>query len=393
MSEKKNSRIRYLVITEKFPPRKGGSNTTFDEVYRRLGDRTTHIIANAQPGDQEFDAGHPNTVHRLNLNRQRWIRPESLGIYAKLLYMSLRLALSYSFDAVHAGRVLSEGLVGLLVARLRRLPLVIWAHGEEITSWRQPLKFRVMAFTYRHADRILANSEFTRDELLKLGVTPEKVKVIYPGVDVNIFRPGLPIDDLRASLGLVASQHLILSVGRLTRRKSFDQVVRAVARLVEEGIDVHYAIVGIGEDESYLRQLAVETGVSERVHLLGHVTMEDLPRWYCAADLFAMPNRTVNNDTEGFGKVYIEAAACGRPAIAGLVGGTGAAVLDGITGLRVDGASLEAVTNALRRLLSDSTLARRLGEQGRRRAVEMFSWEQVAQQKELVFREMLKKTA
>jgi len=121
--------------------------------------------------------------------------------------------------------------------------------------------------------------------------------------------------------------------------------------------------------------------------------MEDLPRWYCAADLFAMPNRTVNNDTEGFGKVYIEAAACGRPAIAGLVGGTGAAVLDGITGLQGDGASLEAVTNALRRLLSDSTLANRLGEQGRRRAVEMFSWEQVALQKERVFREMLKKTA
>ena len=89
----------------------------------------------------------------------------------------------------------------------------------------------------------------------------------------------------------------------------------------------------------------------------------------------------------------MEAAACGRPAIAGLVGGTGAAVLDGITGLRVDGASQEAVTNALRRLLSDATLARRLGEQGRRRAVDRFSWEEVAQQKDLVFREMQKKTA
>ena len=392
MPEKKELRLRYLVITEKFPPRKGGSNTTFDAVYRRLGDRTTHIIANAQPGDQEFDADHPNTVHRLNLNRQRWIRPESLGIYAKLLIKSLGLVFSQQFDAVHAGRVLSEGLVGLLVARLSRLPLVIWAHGEEITSWRQPLKLRVMAFTFRHADRILANSEFTRDELLKLGVAAERVKLIYPGVDVDIFRPGLPVQDLRASLGLSDEQRLILSVGRLTRRKSFDQVVRALARLVEEGIDVHYAIVGIGEDEAYLKQLAVETGVSDRVHLLGHVTMEDLPRWYCAADLFAMPNRTVNNDTEGFGKVYIEAAACGRPAIAGLVGGTGAAVLDGITGLRVDGESLEAVTNALRRLLRDPMLANRLGEQGRRRAVESFSWEQVAHQKDLVFREMQKKT-
>jgi phosphatidylinositol alpha-1,6-mannosyltransferase len=393
MPEKKYTRIRYLVITEKFPPRKGGSNTTFDAVYRRLGDRTTHIIANAQPGDREFDEGHPNTIHRLNLDRHPWIRPESLGIYTKLLFKSLMLAFSHRFDAVHAGRVLSEGLVGLMVSRFFRLPLVIWAHGEEITSWRQPLKFRVMTFTYRHADRILANSEFTRDELLKLGVAPERVKLIYPGVDVDIFHPGLPMEDLRASLGLGDDRRLILSVGRLTRRKSFDQVVRALPRLMEVGIDVHYAIVGIGEDEGYLKQLAAEAGVSDRVHLLGHVSMEDLPRWYCAADLFAMPNRNVNNDSEGFGKVFIEAAACGRPAIAGLVGGTGAAVLDGITGLRVDGESLEAVTNGLRRLLSDSSLAKRLGEQGRRRAVENFSWEQVARQKDIVFREMQKKTA
>lgn len=392
MPERKDLRARYLVITEKFPPRKGGSNTTFDEVYRRLGDRTTHIIANAQPGDREFDEDHPNTVHRLNLERHPWIRPESLVIYVKLLYKSLMLAFIYRFDAVHAGRVLSEGLVGLLVARLCRLPLVIWAHGEEITSWRQPFKFRVLSFTYCHADGILANSEFTRDELLKLGVIPEKVKLIYPGVDIDIFRPGLPMEDLRASLGLSDEQRLILSVGRLTRRKSFDQVVRALALLVEKGIDVHYAIVGIGEDDGYLKQLAVETNVSDRVHLLGHVPMEDLPRWYCAADLFAMPNRNVNNDTEGFGKVYIEAAACNRPSIGGLVGGTGAAVLDGITGLRVDGESLEAVTNALHRLLSDSSLAKRLGEQGRRRAVENFSWDQVAQQKDSVFREIISKT-
>ena len=173
--------------------------------------------------------------------------------------MSLRLIFSQQFDAVHAGRVLSEGLVGLLVARLSRLPLLIWAHGEEITSWRQPLKLRVMSFTFRHADRILANSEFTRDELIKLGVAAERIKLIYPGVDVDIFRPGLPMEDLRASLGLGNEQRLVLSVGRLTRRKSFDQVVRALARLVKEGFDVHYAIVGIGEDESYLKQLALNS--------------------------------------------------------------------------------------------------------------------------------------
>jgi len=118
--------------------------------------------------------------------------------------------------------------------------------------------------------------------------------------------------------------------------------------------------------------------------------MEDLPRWYCAADLFAMPNRTVNNDTEGFGMVYLEAAACGRPAIAGLVGGTGSAVLDEITGLRVNGESLDAVVKALRRLLNDTTLAKRLGEQGQHRVMENFSWEQVAHQTDLLHQDIKK---
>ena len=142
-----NNRKRYLVITEKFPPRKGGSNTTFDEIYRRIGDKDTHIVTCDQLGAAAFDATHPNTVHRLALDRHRWLRPESLAIYAKLVATSLVLAARYEFDEVHAGRVLSEGLVGLLVARLKGLPLVIYAHGEEISTWRQPGKFQAMVFT------------------------------------------------------------------------------------------------------------------------------------------------------------------------------------------------------------------------------------------------------
>ena len=103
--------------------------------------------------------------------------------------------------------------------------------------------------------------------------------------------------------------------------------------------------------------------MTPRVHLLGHVEADDLPRWYNAADVATMPNREINGDTEGFGMVFIEAAACGKPTVAGLAGGTGAAVIDGVTGLRVDGASTQAVADALYRLLSDPLLAKELGKQ------------------------------
>lgn len=375
---------RYLVVTEKFPPRKGGSNLWFDEVYRRIGDKDTHIVTNDQPGAAEYDTAHPNTIHRLSLARRWWLRPESLFIYLKLLLKSLGLSWRHRFDAVHAGRVLPEGLVGLAVARLIGLPLVIYAHGEEITTWRQPTKFKVMRFVYRQADRVIANSEFTREELLKLGVKSERIRVIHPGVDLGRFRPGLASTDLRQSLGLSSKSKLILSVGRLSRRKGFDYVLQSLPLLIEKELDIHYGIIGIGEDQDYLTSLARKLEVAPRFHLLGHVSPEDLPHWYNAADVFVMPNRAVNNDTEGFGMVFLEAAACGKPVIAGQAGGTGSAVIDNVTGLRVEGASLEAVGKALERILKDEEFSRQLGQNGRTRAVEAFSWDEVARKTLLV---------
>ena len=370
---------RYLVITELFLPTKGGTAVWFDEVYRRLGGKEIHIVTADVPGAREHDSAHPNTVHRLRLRRHWWLRPESLAMYLKFSMASLALGLRHRFDAVHAGRVLPEGFVGWVVARLTGRPLIIYSHGEELTTWRQAMKKRAMAWTYRHADLVVANSEFTRDELVKLGVAPGKIALLYPGVDVDRFRPGLPYDDLKVSIGLVTGEKLIVSVGRLSRRKGFDQVIRSLPLLMQRGLAVHYAVIGIGEDRDYLQSLTWELGVSDRVHFLGHVAPDDLARWYNAADVAAMPNREIAGDTEGFGMVFLEAAACAKPTVAGLAGGTGAAVIDGVTGLRVDGASTEAVADALGRLLGDPVLASELGAQGYARALRDFSWQQVAE--------------
>ena len=369
---------RYLVITELFLPTKGGTAVWFDEVYRRLGGKEIHVVTADVPGAAQHDASHPNTVHRIAMRRHWWLRPESLGMYANMLRAALGAGLRQRFDAVHAGRVLPEGLVGLAAARLLRIPLVVYAHGEELTTWTQRGKMKAMVFTFRHADRIVANSEFTRDELLKLGADPERIVRISPGVDTARFRPGLPVADLHAAIGKGPRQKLIVSVGRLSRRKGFDQVIRALPRLVAAGIDPLYAIIGIGEDHRYLEEVAREAGVAERVRLLGHVEMDALPRWYNAADVFVMANREIDGDNEGFGMVFLEAAACGKAAIAGRDGGTGAAVIDGVTGFRVDGRSVDDVARALARVLGEPDLAETLGRNGHLRATAEFAWERVA---------------
>jgi len=142
--------------------------------------------------------------------------------------------------------------------------------------------------------------------------------------------------------------------------------------LLDQGLDVEYALIGIGEDLDYLRRLACELDLEHRVHFLGHVSYEDLPRWYNACYLFAMPNRDIDGDSEGFGLVFLEAAASGKPAVAGKAGGTGSAVVDGETGLRVDGESVAEIAMALTRLLRDPTAAAEMGHKARLRVLEDF---------------------
>ena len=369
---------RLLVITELFLPTRGGTAVWAAEVYRRMGGREIHIVTADVPGASAVDAAHPNTIHRLDLRRVPWLRPESLAMYGRLFFKSMWLLLTHRFDAIHAFRALPEGLVAWSVARLTFKPVVIYAHGEELTTWGRGGKYKTMRFALRHADRVIANSEHTRDTLVKMGVGPDRISLIHPGVDIMVFRPGLDTTGLRESLGIERGEKLLFSVGRLSRRKGFDRVIEAVAQLRRNGMPVHFALGGIGDDEAYLRDQIVAHGLLGYVHLLGALSDDGLPRWMNACDVFVMPNREIDGDNEGFGMVFIEAAACGKPVVAGTAGGTGAAVQDGVTGFRVDGNSVAAVTLTLNRLLADPDLARRIGEAGLARAQAEFAWERVA---------------
>lgn len=369
-----NCGLRLLMVTELFLPTKGGTAVSFDDDFRRLGEKDVHIITADVPGAGEFDCDHPNSIHRLVLKRCKWVRPESLFIYIKLFIKSLWLTVSRRISTIYAGRALPEGLVALVVARLTRRPVFIYAHGEELTGWGRGRKFQAMCFTMRNADGVLSNSDKTRDTLIELiGVEPERIELIYPTVDANRFRPGLPAEDLRKSLGLTADSKLILSVGRLMHRKGFDNVIRSLPELLKQGLDVEYAVIGVGEDLDYLNDLAIHYEVEKRVHLLGHVTYDDLPRWYNACDVFAMPNRDIDGDTEGFGLVFLEASASGKPVLAGIAGGTGSAVVDGTTGLRVDGENVTDIADALQRLLMDTELTEAMGQSARQRVLSNFT--------------------
>lgn len=371
-----------LLLSWYFPPEKGGTAVSFEQAYSRMGGKEIHVVCADHGDTRAWDAAYANTPHRLKMIRYRWLKPESLVIYLKFLWTGFVIMLTKPIQAVHAGRVLPEGLVGWFLAKLFRKPLIIFAHGEEITTWlREPGKSKAMLFAYRNADAVIANSIFTKEILLSVDIPEERIHVIYCGVDQQRFTPGLPGEDLRQNAGIPEGRKIILSVGRLTERKGFDAVIKALPGLVKQGIDPHFVIIGAGPDRALLEELAQTRQVADRVHFAGQVSDEDLPRWFCLADLFTLINRrTAGGDTEGFGRVYIEAAACGRTSIAGADGGTGDAVLDGETGLRIDGADPDAVEEALARLLTDDAQREELAAAALKRVRREFTPERFAQE-------------
>jgi phosphatidylinositol alpha-1,6-mannosyltransferase len=199
------------------------------------------------------------------------------------------------------------------------------------------------------------------------------------GVDVERFTPGPKDQELTERFGL-GEKKVLLTVGRVEKRKGHDMVIQALPEILREIPETVYMVVGVGSDLNRIKSLARELNVTDQVIFVGRVSDEDLPRYYNTADIFVMPNRTLdNNDTEGFGLVFLEANACSKPVVGGNAGGVPDAIVDGETGILVDGKSIKAVAIAVINLLKNENLVFQIGESGRKRAL-TFDWKKKAQE-------------
>jgi phosphatidylinositol alpha-1,6-mannosyltransferase len=228
----------------------------------------------------------------------------------------------------------------------------------------------------RHAAGVVAAGEYPAREAAHAAGRPVPALVIPPGVDPDRFVPVASAERraVRERFGLVPDAPLVLGVSRLVPRKGFDAVVDAVGGLP----GVHLAIAGGGRDRARLERRAIPLG--GRVHFLGRVPDADLPGLYACADVFAMlcHDRWGGLEAEGFGIVFVEAAACGVPAVAGRSGGSHEAVVDGETGLVVDGRDVDAARRAIASLLADDGERRRMGKAARARAAGALSYDALA---------------
>jgi len=339
------------------------------------------VIAPRRQGYAEFDGAHEYIACRYRaLDSPPGIR----GVWQ--LLQTYRQAAKYvakdPSQVVHCGHIYSA-IVALAFKRRFGTRYLIWTHATEIMDhWLSPLVRPALL----HADLVITNSEFTRSYIESLGVPNSRIVKIRPGTSCERLQPAANPALLKARLGIPPGR-MLLTLGTLSKQhryKGQDMVIRALPRVLKSVPDLAYVIAGKGSDGNYLRQLAREVGVSEHVKLIGVVAEADVPLFYNCCDVFIMCSRhehTRRRDlVEGFGIVFLEASAAGKPVIGGLSGGIPDAVCDGVTGLLVDPRDPSMIARPIIRLFMEPELARTLGNNGRTWVEQQMNWGRAARE-------------
>jgi phosphatidylinositol alpha-1,6-mannosyltransferase len=355
------------------------------ELAKRYPAGSLVVSTGQHPDAPDVDATFPNRVDRLPLPARR------LRSIQGLLHWSRRAAVltrQCGAEFIWCGNMKPAAYPAKWTMERLGTPFGVLLHGGDLLILQHQvhqslLKRRTARALLSSAAVLVANSRWTRDCCLtllgelELEPAENQVQVVPLGADHDFFRPGVDTTGVRRRYDLGEGRWL-LSVARLARHKGIDTALKALSVLRDRYPDLRYAVVGSGEELEALENEAGELGVGDRVRFLTEVPDRDLPALYNCAEIYLGVSRLMEQRVEGFGISLTEASACAVPVVAGRSGGIPEAVRDGETGLLVDAERVDAVVEALQRLLDDSALRSRLGTAGRRAVETYYNWDRVA---------------
>ncbi|MHB1504531.1 MAG: glycosyltransferase family 4 protein [Acidimicrobiales bacterium] len=367
--------LTHLLVTNDFPPKVGGIQVYLWELWSRLDPEELVVLTAASDASAaSFDARQARRGMRIEREQRKALLPSP-----SLAGRVRDLASESGASLVVIDPAFPLGMMGPSLG----LAYAVVLHGAEVTvPGHLPAARQALGHVLSHARLVVSAGSYPEHQARRVvGRRMPASAVIPPGVDTRRFVPLDPDAKARAriALGLPAEGPLVVSVSRLVPRKGMDVLIRAAASLLPSFPDLTVAIGGQGRDMARLERL-VEAARAP-VRFLGSVQHELLPVLYGAGDVFAMAcrDRWLGLEQEGFGIVFLEAASCGVPQVAGLSGGSADAVVDGVTGFVVkDPTDAGELAHCLRKLLSDGSLRRQMGEASRRRVEEYFAYDPLA---------------
>ena len=356
--------MKTFVVTNDFTPRIGGINDYVDRMFRPFPHDSVTIFASRYHGWEAFDRTYPHEVIRLETDMM--LPTPSVR---RRLHEHLR---AQQPDIVLFGATWPLGHMGPAIERKLGIPYGGFTHGLELTGALVPGLLRRIG---REATLLTAVSAWARGKLEPAFGWQARMQLLPAGIDTASFHPAVSDTAVRER-HLVGDAPVICCVSRLVARKGQDMLIKALPLVHREFPAARLLIVGSGPHEAELRRLAAATPGGSHVVFSGAVPYAELPAYFRAGDVFAMPcrSRLMGLDIEALGAVFLQASAVGRPVVVGNSGGAPETLKPGETGLLVDPDSIVAIADALRSLLRDPAMARTMGDAGARWVHDQWTW-------------------
>ena len=355
-----------LLITLDFPPNTGGVANYLKNICAHWPSEQIVVLAPKQGGSEAFDNEQKYKIIRRDLLLPKPLWPQWLLMW----YHAYKIVKKHQIGLIQVSHVLPCGTIAYLIQKRLKMPYIVYTHGLDLRLVQNnPRKRRLAEKVLKNAQKVVANSGYTKGELLKLGVSEDKIVMVYPC-------PALQDDGVKADTSVVPEgKKTLLTVSRLVKRKGHEIVIKSLPEVLKKIPDLVYVIVGEGEYKSESQNLVKSLQLQGHVIFAGQVSDEKLSDYYKACDIFIMtPVELPDGDIEGFGIVYLEANAFGKPVIGSKSGGVVEAVEDNVSGLLVEPGDVQETGEAIVKLMQDSELRKKLGEQGKKRVQEEFEW-------------------
>jgi phosphatidylinositol alpha-1,6-mannosyltransferase len=315
-----------------------------------------------------------NIIRRPLLNK--YLRPRWLPAVWHLYQTISNFKFQISNFHILVGQILPLGIAAYYLSKFLKFKYSVILHGLDFSlAIRTKRKKKITGKILKRADKIICANNYTANlvKFFNAGLGG-KISVVNPGIEPLFVRNPGRVQELKAQYGLT-DKIVLFGLGRLVKRKGFDQVIAAWPAVLAAAPSAVCAIAGTGPEENNLKNLAAAQApeIKNKIIFLGEISDSDRWAWLELCDIFIMIARNLDGDYEGFGTVYLEANLAGKPVIAGDAGGVRDAVIDNISGLLIDPENIKDIAAAAIKLAGNPLLRCELGEQGKRRAVENFS--------------------